>query len=589
MIEKQSVLPTITICNINPFKTKFAVDLLNEANLTWTEEEQVDYSIVYLKLQAYLNRTRGYTLTPDEKLALADPYPTVALFILEYQMQTFAWSEYPFETIFHPKYFTCFVFNRFGEESLSNSQDGIFSLPYTGDGIFSRLYYGAYYEQPGLVMFPANIRGVYMFIQNSSDYLYGTDRSPILLTPSHFTKITISRHFYKQYPWPYSECAVLEDNSLVDGYPLHDRFVFDEVIAVINSSSYTRTTCVSFCAQLMIVHSCGCKSNWIAYDAPHANVSYCSMSEELDCAASVWHANDDINGECLPKCPLECSHMTFKVKQNINEWKYSNTFKNNEYFQNTFPWMISGLLDKNTVYLEINYDDLAYVKTLEEPKMSGEKLLAAIGGHLHLFLGMSLLSFVEVIELLVLNIFFKHLATHKSRKELSERAIQFEYLKMDAIPNVALAPNKYLSLFWLALFVCSMVTCVFFIVNTVQQYNMHLVTTVVEQSKEMASDIRFCQSFWMTSDLAVDMLSQLGLLEQNDPQASLNAINAHFKQTRGSYLNNTELSDYGDLDRAVVHCDINGQPCEFLFYNGCYRVLSRDSLGNTTTACFKLL
>ena len=149
------------------------------------DEEQVDYWAIYLELQAYLNRTRGYTLTPDEKLALADPYPTVALFILEYQMQTFAWSEYPFETIFHPKYFTCFLFNRFGEESLSNSQDGIFSLLYTG----------AYYEQPGVVMFPANLRGVYMFIQNSSDYLYGTDRSPLLITTSHFTKIMISRHF----------------------------------------------------------------------------------------------------------------------------------------------------------------------------------------------------------------------------------------------------------------------------------------------------------------------------------------------------------------------------------------------------------
>ena len=34
LTEKQSVMPTITICNINPFTTKFAVDLLKKANLT---------------------------------------------------------------------------------------------------------------------------------------------------------------------------------------------------------------------------------------------------------------------------------------------------------------------------------------------------------------------------------------------------------------------------------------------------------------------------------------------------------------------------------------------------------------------------
>ena len=33
--------------------------------------------------------------------------------------------------------------------------------------------------------------------------------------------------------------------------------------------------------------------------------------------------------------------------------------------------------------------------------MSGENLLGTLGGHLHVFMGMSLLSFVEIIELLL--------------------------------------------------------------------------------------------------------------------------------------------------------------------------------------------
>ena len=152
-------------------------------------------------------------------------------------------------------------------------------------------------------------------------------------------------------------------------------------------------------------------------------------------------------------------------------------------------------------------------------------------------------------------------------------------VQMDAIPNVVRSPFKCVSLVWFVLFLASVAACAYFIVNTVQQYNMHLVTNVVEQSNDLTSDIRFCQQFWMTSELAVDLLSKLGILD-GDPTVSINAINAYFKRTRGSYLNNSELSLYGDLDRAVVHCDINGKPCEFLFYNGCYQVLPRDYLGN---------
>ena len=494
----------------------------------------------------------------DEKLALADKFPTEALFILEYQMQTFAYNEYEFEKIFHPKYFTCFVFNKLGNQILTNSQDGVFSLLFTG--VYQeQTNYNPNFIQPDFNIIPGNTRGIYVFIQNSSDYLLGTDRSPLLITPSYYTKLSINRQFYKQYPWPYSECAVLEDNSLVADFPLKDRFVFNEVVAV--THSYTRKTCLSFCAQLTIVRRCGCKSSLIGYDVPHANVSCCSMSDELGCAARVWHAIDEINGECLPKCPLECWHMSFDVTQNINTWK------DIEYFSIRFPSDISqATLEANAVHLDIMYDDFAFVETLEVLKMSGEDLLAVIGGHLHLFLGMSLLSFVEVIELLVLNL------TRTG-----------EQSRTSTIPNAVRAPHRCLALFWLAMFVCSFSTRAFFIISSVQQYNRHEVTTTLEHSHDHTIAIRFCQQFWTTSELAVAMLTELGLLEQKEQRLSLIVISEYFKRTRGSYLNQTELDLYGDVNRAVVHCDINGKPCESVFKDGCIRVFPRYRLGNTIT------
>ena len=57
--------------------------------------------------------------------------------------------------------------------------------------------------------------------------------------------------------------------------------------------------------------------------------------------------------------------------------------------------------------LHVTYDTISNIEVTEEPKFSGEDLLAEIGNHLHLFLGMSLLSFVEVFEF-VLSLVFTH-------------------------------------------------------------------------------------------------------------------------------------------------------------------------------------
>ena len=57
-------------------------------------------------------------------------------------------------------------------------------------------------------------------------------------------------------------------------------------------------------------------------------------------------------------------------------------------------------MEENIVEVYVYYETLTYTNTVEEPKMSFEDLIGSLGGHLHLFLGMSLLSFAEIFELL---------------------------------------------------------------------------------------------------------------------------------------------------------------------------------------------
>ena len=66
-------------------------------------------------------------------------------------------------------------------------------------------------------------------------------------------------------------------------------------------------------------------------------------------------------------------------------------------------------LEQSVLRLTIRYDSLANKETVKEPRMSWKSLLGELGGYLHIFLGMSLISFIEIFELITLFVFESYL------------------------------------------------------------------------------------------------------------------------------------------------------------------------------------
>ena len=326
--------------------------------------------------------------------------------------------------------------------------------------------------------------------------------------------INVYRTFYHQYPWPYSECGVLEDNSLVIDLP--DRSIFD--IVVHYNYSYTRKGCLSICTQVKTSELCGCNTRRIGYQVP--NIQACSIVDELICAVNVWSSVESLNEFCSSKCPFECSQSLFKIdinyaEQSIVKTDFGFLIDNsywcpyyivyfNSYHNNCETNFIFSSIDTTYFFLvivqfSIKYDSLSYINLDEEPKLSGEELLGIIGGHLGLFLGMSLLSFVELVEL------FSLVCTKRTRPEQNEtdlpssstRSTQFtrpiserllvskktkEYmdrLNIVALPNLFRARHTLISIIWLALFICSIGICMFLVVNSVLEYTSFAVSTSV--------------------------------------------------------------------------------------------------------------
>lgn len=73
--------------------------------------------------------------------------------------------------------------------------------------------------------------------------------------------------------------------------------------------------------------------------------------------------------------------------------------------------------------ININFEDMFYTYVYQSPSITVEQLIAFIGGNFGLFIGISLLSLVEVIEIIFNLIFFliKRAKLRKNEKENEDK------------------------------------------------------------------------------------------------------------------------------------------------------------------------
>jgi hypothetical protein len=86
----------------------------------------------------------------------------------------------------------------------------------------------------------------------------------------------------------------------------------------------------------------------------------------------------------------------------LNGNKFIANITNNPKLTSDF---LNGTIDlttveKSIVSVKIFYGKLSYIETTESPQMDGVSLLASIGGNLGLFLGVSMFSLSEIVEVL---------------------------------------------------------------------------------------------------------------------------------------------------------------------------------------------
>ncbi len=189
--------------------------------------------------------------------------------------------------------------------------------------------------------------------------------------------LAISKVFYSKLSEPFSNCR--------------KEYVFEpKPLDILNQTSYPyfQSECFYLCQVQQEMEICNqtteFNSNFQFYFTNkglffkfyNLETKYCYQKDPslLDSVTAKFQ-NLGANTICEKQCPIECDSISYSLDKNAN-------FINRSYSQ-----------------VNIYYEDFFYTSITEEPKTSFDSLIGTIGGLLGLFLGASLTSFFELIDL----------------------------------------------------------------------------------------------------------------------------------------------------------------------------------------------
>ena len=401
--ELPSQFPTITICNSYPFgsanSTSFLEQQLNKFfpghdfksfNNLSSAGKKFNFSEFSFAKYLILLSAADPSVSDDFKQSLG---LTIEDMLINCQYSGSLCSKDDFVWFYSVLYGNCYVFN-----SGKNSSGGTVPLKYLNqagktNGLKLELYVGQS-NKPFDFINPCT--GIHLIINNytvSSTVFDGLDAAT-----SKETNIAVGRTLTYRLPYPYSGCIgdVYDESA-------SDSFFFKAIVK--SGKRYRASDCINLCLLRRINEVCGC------YDINMQNIYNtrpCINQTDVNCDFGVFLGffKSDIKQMCGPDCPVECDSELLTYSTSSLEYPsegYGNLLMNLREIQAKFgkDSVTFEELKKSVLAVNVYYDDLKYTVIEESPSTELITLIAGMGGTLGLFIGVSFLSFVEIVEILI--------------------------------------------------------------------------------------------------------------------------------------------------------------------------------------------
>ena len=365
--------PIVTICNVNPFTSNESERLVLDSLIKIGYNHSIDDLIKDKQFE------KLYAANIFSLLVAFDPaYGNENKKKLSYDMvmSICTFNEEPcsqsvFEWVYDVNFGSCLRFNT--KRNFETIKPGY------KNGLFVQFFVPKSENKLSFVSY----EGLKVFI---SEDLHPSLTGGIIVETSKYTEINLHKTIIKKEPFPYSECYDLDSND-------SDLYEFMKSL----NMSYNQQDCFNLCLQRKIIEKCEC------YDLNYPkllNVSPCLSFERYMCAFKeyVSFKKNKMSKECLRLCPLECESVVY-------DFSGSSAKYPNEYGYQVYKDILTGLsyaqVKEGTVAFSISYPKLSYTRISESPKISFIDMLSNLGGTLGLYIGISFLSLIEIVEMLL--------------------------------------------------------------------------------------------------------------------------------------------------------------------------------------------
>lgn len=214
------------------------------------------------------------------------------------------------------------------------------------------------------------------------------------------TSFRLDRVFYQNLDKPFSGCL-----KNVRDFTLNKTLV--NLILGLNMT-YSQQECFILCVYMKTLEesNCHCNSTILEFRGKCMQIWFNQNEKNEANECNYNYALDFITNRlrdgCLEYCPLECDSTELLISSQTVPFPESGLIKNKTRAYEIFPQEIESYeqIKRNYLRINANYNGLKYTVISQIAKTELFSCISSIGGIFSLFFGISLISFIEIFEII---------------------------------------------------------------------------------------------------------------------------------------------------------------------------------------------
>jgi hypothetical protein len=388
-----NLFPVVSICNTEPMistaaseyihqklneKFNLSVQTFNETNMALKSMgvdilDEIDW-LIYQTYSPSFNATLRLSFGYD-----------VETMIRNAQLYSYSINvRENFKWYYDPYYGNCYTFNSEPVNGAYYTQD------WQGYGLEMDIFIGLPADQSSSLFYTGVNRGLYITLEDRS--FIPLFENGIAILPDTLTVIGFSKTESSILPKPYSFCV---ENDQIDT-------VMSREMSRLGLS-YSRRNCIYLLDVLVQTELFGC---YLQNYPPILNATRCQSQEVLKAFKTT-----NFNGKYdkyLSYCPFECHTVSYSYAisnlffPNYDYYLYE-LGRNQAYYERLFETrnVTYDMFKSSFAKVKIFIQELQYTKIAESPTKLFVDFLADLGGLLGIFMGLSVMGFMEIFDLLI--------------------------------------------------------------------------------------------------------------------------------------------------------------------------------------------